>query len=111
MRFDPSKVYTAEEYTSMLEAVCLDINTRMNATPGMNSMMSGSTGIIVLLHNDQIVCANVGDSRAGLTKFASPQDIGQLVMLSRDHTPDEPDERERILLGGGKIMPCIGRSF
>ena len=76
MRFNPSKSYTAEEYTSMLEATCIDINSRMNATPGMNSMMSGSTGIIVLLHNDQIICANVGDSRAGLTRFDVPQDIG-----------------------------------
>lgn len=95
----------------MLDAVCLDINGRLTANTAINSLLSGSTGIIVLLHNEYIVCGNVGDSRAGLVRLESLEDHGSLVMLSRDHTPVEPDERDRILQAGGKIMPCIGRSM
>lgn len=28
-------------------------------------------------------------------------------MLSRDHVPAEPDEKDRIILAGGKVMPCM----
>ncbi len=108
MRFDSSKSYTDEEYRLMLDAVCLEINSRLHSNPSINSLLSGSTGIIVLLHNQNIICANVGDSRAGIVRIASVEDHGSLVMLSRDHTPVEADERDRILAAGGKIMPCIG---
>lgn len=111
LRFDPSKSYTNEEYTLMMEAVCLDINGKLVANTGINSILSGSTGIIVLLHNEQLICANVGDSRAGLVKFDGPENLGSLTLLSRDHTPQEADEKERVLQAGGKVMPCIGRIF
>lgn len=68
--------------------------------------MSGSTGIVVLLHNEQLLCANVGDSRAGVVKLVAAEDPGELVMLSRDHTPKELDELERIIMAGGKVQPC-----
>lgn len=78
----------------------------LTADTSINSMMSGSTGIAVLLHNDQVLCANVGDSRAGVVKLVSPEDAGELIMLSRDHTPKELDELERIIMAGGKVQPC-----
>ena len=62
----------------------------------------------MLLHNDKIVCANVGDSRAGVVAIGAIDEPALLTMLSRDHTPVEPDEKERVLKAGGKIMPCMG---
>lgn len=78
----------------------------ITAETSINSIMSGSTGIVVLMHNDQLLCANVGDSRAGVVKLVSPDDPGELIMLSRDHTPKELDELERIIMAGGKVQPC-----
>lgn len=51
----------------------------------------------------QIAVANCGDSRAFKCRK------GLAVPLSRDHKPDSPRERERILAAGGtvcKIGPC-----
>jgi serine/threonine protein phosphatase PrpC len=62
----------------------------------------------VLLHNDIIACANVGDSRAGIVKVDAIDQPALLTMLSRDHTPVEQDEKERIVNAGGKVMPCMG---
>ena len=109
IRFDPEKTYTEEEYTGILEAVCVDINNKLIANQGINSFLSGSTGILVLLHQDFIVCANVGDSRAGIIKVDAIDQPALLTMLSRDHTPIEADEKERIINAGGKVMPCVGK--
>jgi serine/threonine protein phosphatase PrpC len=89
-----------------LEATFVELNQMLSSETGINSMMSGSTGIAVLLHNQQLLCANVGDSRAGVVKISSSEDPGQLIMLSRDHTPKELDELERIIMAGGKVQPC-----
>jgi len=105
-RFDPQKVYSLADYKQILEATFIELNQNLTAETSINSIMSGSTGIAVLLHNEQILCANVGDSRAGVVKLVSPEDPGELIMLSRDHTPKELDELERIIMAGGKVQPC-----
>jgi serine/threonine protein phosphatase PrpC len=108
LRFDPQKTYDQQGYTSIMESACLDVNTKLSNNALINTLLSGSTGIVVLLHNDKIVCGNVGDSRAGVVCFSGPEDSGSLEMLSVDHTPNDPVERDRILNAGGKVMPCIG---
>lgn len=70
-------------------------------------MFSGSTGILVLLHGQKIVCANVGDSRAGIYTV-SEEGVSSMQMLSKDHTPGDETEKRRILAAGGKIMACKG---
>lgn len=89
-----------------MEATFLELNQLLTADTTVNSIMSGSTGIAVLLHNDQMLCANVGDSRAGVVKLLTAEDPGEVIMLSRDHTPKELDELERIIMAGGKVQPC-----
>lgn len=106
-RIDVTKTYNGDEYIEMLTAACLDMNDKLISSSTVNSMLSGSTGIVVLLHNEFIVCGNVGDSRAALVNLKEVEDPGALEMLSRDHTPNEADEKERILQAGGKVMACI----
>jgi protein phosphatase 1L len=65
-------------------------------------IQSGSCAIVVLAQPEangefKIICANVGDSRAFLLKGESAQ------ALSKDHSPDEPKERERITEAGGFV--------
>lgn len=45
------------------------------------SMQTGSTAVIVLIVGDRIICANVGDSRAVLSRNKIP------LLLSKDHKP------------------------
>jgi len=91
-----------------METICLELNSKLIATKNLNSWYSGSTGVLVLIHQTLVICANVGDSRAGLIRIDAANQP-YLERLSRDHTPVEPDERERVLKAGGKIMPCSGR--
>ena len=108
LRFDPQKSYEDQDYASILESACLEVNSKLVNNALINTLLSGSTGIVVLLHNDKIVCGNVGDSRAGLACFSGPEDPGSLLMLSNDHTPNDPAERDRVVNAGGKVTPCIG---
>ena len=60
---------------------------------------SGSCGLILLLVNNIIYIANVGDSRC-VGSFKN----GKLLKdITFDHKPNAPYERERILKNGGKI--------
>ncbi|CAJ1417882.1 unnamed protein product [Effrenium voratum] len=57
----------------------------------------GCTAVCVLLTDQEIVCANAGDSRAVLCRK------GQPVALSQDHKPNDAEERRRIEAAGGRI--------
>ena len=109
-RFDPAHDYGIDEYTGILEGVCLDINSKLTANRLINSFFSGSTGVIVLMHRDVVSCANVGDSRAALFRKADSGEIS-IYKLSNDHTPADPKEKERVVRAGGKVHPCIGSLY
>ena len=57
----------------------------------------GSTFVGVLITATQIVCANVGDSRAVMCRGT------RAIDLSRDHKPSSPSEAARVAAAGGVI--------
>ena len=46
----------------------------------------------------EIYCANAGDSRTVMSEK------GNAVDLSKDHKPELPEERSRIIKAGGDVM-------
>ena len=60
---------------------------------------SGSCAIVLLLVDDIIYSANLGDSRA----LASLENGKKIVNLSYDHKPNIPEEENRIISLGGKV--------
>lgn len=62
------------------------------------SLSTGCTGVIVLVVGDRIVCANVGDSRAILSRRK------KALCLSKDHKPYDDDEKTRIKQAGGLVQ-------
>jgi protein phosphatase 1L len=58
----------------------------------------GCTAVTAVLIGSKLVVANVGDSRAVLTRN------GQAVPLSEDHKPNRTDERQRIESAGGVVV-------
>ncbi|POM66075.1 Hypothetical protein PHPALM_18124 [Phytophthora palmivora] len=58
----------------------------------------GSTAVGVLLFEDVLYSLNVGDSRAVLCRG------GEVVELTRDHKPNDPQERARIESLGGRVQ-------
>ncbi|KAI3762512.1 hypothetical protein L1987_52942 [Smallanthus sonchifolius] len=63
----------------------------------------GSTAVVAVVSDDEIVVANCGDSRAVLSRG------GAVVPLSNDHKPDRPDELERIEDSGGRVVNWNGQ--
>ena len=62
-----------------------------------DSEHTGSTATILLIQNNIIYCANVGDSSAFIIYDS------YLKKISTDHKCTDPKEEERILMSGGKI--------
>ncbi|XAR71468.1 Phosphoprotein phosphatase, partial [Bertholletia excelsa] len=59
---------------------------------------AGSTASTAILVGDRLLVANVGDSRAVICRG------GNAMAVSRDHKPDQTDERRRIEDAGGFVM-------
>ena len=55
-----------------------------------------------LVRQESFWCANTGDSRAVL--FAK----NKAIPLSKDHKPNNPAEKRRILKAGGSVDFCLG---
>lgn len=66
---------------------------------GESNDTSGSCAIIILIIENRVYIANVGDSRAIL----SAKNGTKFYMLSKDHRPGDEGEYKRILDAGGKI--------
>lgn len=80
-----------------LEESFVMVDERMRSDTSIRNDDSGSTGTVVLILNDSLYCANVGDSRA--VAFAR----GAVVPLSVDHRPENRPELSRILAAGGTV--------
>lgn len=58
---------------------------------------SGTCAIIVLIVGDICYVANVGDSRA----IMSVDGGEKILLLSKDHKPEDPGETKRVEENGG----------
>ena len=80
------------------------VNKEIYANSKMDSNMSGTTVVSIILTPTNIICVNLGDSRAALFKYDNG--IYYCKNLSRDHKPCEADESRRIMNNGGRIKKC-----
>ncbi|XAR71652.1 Phosphoprotein phosphatase [Bertholletia excelsa] len=62
----------------------------------------GSTAMVAVVGEEELVVANCGDSRAVLSRG------GVAISMSNDHKPDRPDELERIEGAGGRVINWNG---
>ncbi|KAK1565550.1 hypothetical protein Q3G72_029375 [Acer saccharum] len=58
----------------------------------------GSTAVVVMVGEEELVVANCGGSRAVMYRG------GMALPLSRDHKPDSLDEKERVEAAGGRVI-------
>ncbi|KAI3757712.1 hypothetical protein L6452_05255 [Arctium lappa] len=77
------------------------MDDEVNETDLVGSM--GSTAVVAVVGDEEIVVANCGDSRAVLSRG------GAAVPMSNDHKPDRPDELERIEHSGGRVIDWNGQ--
>ena len=92
-------------YNKDIESIIKDtfesVSSSINSNKKVNTLSSGSTSINVLFTENQMICMNIGDSRAILVKCSDNN--WTYKQLSRDHKPDTKGERERIIEMGGSI--------
>ncbi|ELU09343.1 hypothetical protein CAPTEDRAFT_89262 [Capitella teleta] len=71
---------------------------------------AGTTASVVVIKNDKIYVAHVGDSSVVVgskeTSCADPKFRAHLVTI--DHKPESPKERKRIESNGGKVLAKSG---
>jgi len=67
---------------------------------------SGSTVCILLLSNKNLICANLGDSRAILCSCNEKKEW-KASQLTKDHKPMDKEEYKRIISSGGTVSRMI----
>lgn len=102
---------------SNLEASCRIVDNEFLKAFQDYSQDRGSTCVMAIVVGDRLICANVGDSRALLSRNK------QVIQLSRDHKPSDHQEAERMreaqgIISGGRLISegkggslSISRSF
>ena len=80
------------------------INKEIYANSKLDSNMSGTTVVSIVITPNNILCVNLGDSRATLFKYDNG--LYYCKNLSRDHKPCEADESKRIINNGGRVKKC-----
>jgi serine/threonine protein phosphatase PrpC len=81
--------------------LCHSLNSMVKKNPYIDTKLSGSTGVMVLVKDNHLHCANVGDSRAILIRGSN-----YVIELSTDQKPSDPIEKQRIIANGGRVHPC-----
>ena len=71
------------------------------------TVVGGSTGIVAMIRDTDVIVANLGDCRAVLSKR------GKAIDISKDHKPDSESEQKRIEAAGGfvrahRLMGILG---
>eukprot|EP00891_Asterochloris_glomerata_P003136 jgi/Astpho2/3136/Aster-03419 len=89
--------FTSDLGTALVESF-VDTDQRYLQADAGTSRDDGCTAVTAVLHRKRLVVANVGDSRAVLSRN------GQAVPLSEDHKPNRIDERQRIESAGGVVV-------
>lgn len=95
------KKLTMDNYEFIKLAFTLAEKT-LNST-AIDVINSGTTCLLVIIVNNYLITANVGDSRAIMI-----QD-NNAVSLTIDHKPDLPLEMERIIKRGGEVSKEEGK--
>ena len=65
-------------------------------------VISGSTASVVLIKEDRVYSAHVGDSRAIIGRLL-PSGKREALVLTPDHKPYLPEEKERVERCGGEV--------
>ncbi|XP_072161494.1 protein phosphatase 1L-like [Bemisia tabaci] len=86
------------DYKNFLTDVFLSADKALIAATKLAASKAGTTALVAIMEESQLIVANVGDSRGVMCDSK-----GNTVQLSFDHKPGRKDEMERIKHAGGFI--------
>ncbi|TDH70680.1 hypothetical protein CCR75_009536 [Bremia lactucae] len=89
--------------TEVFRQAAQKVVDELNAS-GIDSSVSGTTALAMLVHEKDIIIANIGDSRAVVAKFSEELQRYELHCETKDHNPDVPEECARIEISNGRVF-------
>lgn len=89
--------YLQGNIPAALRNAFLELDQVMLIEESLRDEQAGTTAVVIVIKNNKLYCANVGDSRA----IASIN--GSVNQLSFDHKPGNEIEMQRITAGGGWV--------
>ena len=103
----PEGVYNKLKISNFYFITNLFLGADAEITKLFDCNFSGTTCNLVFQFNKNLVCSNVGDSRAILIYGNDNLNNQGIFRLSIDHRPDNPQELQRILKNGGMVYKYI----
>lgn len=94
-----------EQIEKVIQDCFVEQNNKLINYDRIDTRISGSTCLSTIYSPEKLIIANVGDSRCLLGRFDGQNWIG--MNLSRDHKPEDEDEKKRILENGGEVRQGI----
>ena len=103
--------WTSDMKTAAVESLlraekeCIESNFKESSSDidrFIKTDFSGTTAVICIIRDDNLLTLNVGDSRAIIVTEVG--DDFTVTELTRDHKPSIPEEKERILKAGGRVL-------
>ena len=110
----------ATDLRKAINETILEIEKVMLQESGLDTVFSGTTMTLMIVREDKVTIANIGDSRAVLgmemilskteseTKEMEPFSLIKVIPLSIDHKPEMPEEASRIINHGGRVTVVNG---
>mmetsp|Transcript_12971 Transcript_12971/g.23535 ORF Transcript_12971/g.23535 Transcript_12971/m.23535 type:complete len:376 (-) Transcript_12971:261-1388(-) len=90
-----------------LQCAVAELCAHLEAEKKQQATYSGTTAVFSLMIDETLYTANIGDSRCVLCTRVGKSAM-KPIPLSRDHKPELPDEKERIVKAGGRVHPLKG---
>lgn len=94
------KIKDDDDMSAFLKKMCNTTQSKFKESTG-DYQLSGTCAICILIKENKVYIANLGDSRAVIGNFSTDQ-ISALE-VSIDHKPTRDGEKDRVLKSGGKI--------
>ena len=110
--FTPEQIYNSlknEVFTYIIN-IFKFADIEMTQQSKFDYYSSGTTCNLVIQLNKNIICANVGNSRGIIIYEKNSKKNTGVCPISRDHTPEIPQEYERIISNGGTVDQYIDKN-
>ena len=89
------------DYQKIID-IFLETDNQIINQKGFDTILSGTTCVLVIQLNEHLICPNIGDSRAILI-----YDDNKIFELSHDSKPEIPEETKRINMLGGVVDQVV----
>ena len=95
--------YNSKKLHAIISDVFIKLNSEIILNKSIDTTFSGSTCVSLILTPTKLICANAGDSRCIVGKYTPHNNNWFSRELSHDHKPHINEEKQRIILSGGRI--------